>query len=157
MCRNVDSASTDPTADRRFGLWIEVGTPEPLGVIRIGEFTERFGLDLRLWAPDTYRRQWLESAEALVAGRSDCVAFMSWAAPPAVRSIRRAWRAVLHGSVVRVQEFLYVPDDMSFEVDDAGVVVDHRELETTTGEGHPISEWRTTIDAVREFVESRRK
>lgn len=125
---------------------------KPLGIIVIGSFTERFGLALGPWSTADYERQWTRALAALVESTAARVALMTWSAPPDVVMIRRAWMLRREGDVVSIQENLFIPGEHEFEVADDGSVIDERPWSSESDDGEQVSEWTTTVAAIRAFL-----
>lgn len=121
----------------------QVGDGCRLGRIRVGTFTERFvvaalpGRELAALAGEWHRalRGLLDRAES-VALRTQ---------PGEV------WVLYRHGTRVFVQSQLLVPGWQGRLAND-GSVLEVPPRETVSEHGAPISEWETSVDAVREFV-----
>ncbi len=120
----------------------------------VNGFVEKTVLDLTTWRIEDYECQWREALVRIVQGVDSKVVLMTWASKPTLHRILRAWRLQREDVNVRLQERIYVPEDYEFDVDDQGVVIDHEDMQGLNEEGDRISEWRTTIDAIRDFLDN---
>lgn len=120
--------------------------------IAVDDFVERTTLDLDTWSTSDYERQWVDALSRLVSESTARVIVMTWGAMPDRKTVRRGWRMHRHGSLVRIQERIYVPQDHSFDVDANGAVVDNEDMEVRNDDGDRISEWNIPVKAIRAFM-----
>ena len=104
---------------------------EALGEIAVGTFTERFAC----YVPGSPEPEWRSKLQALLDGEP--VAAL-------VHDPRFAWVIYREGDCCFVQQ--------RFSVD--GRFDDLLPRQTKTEEGERISEWSTTLDAIRRFVQA---
>lgn len=124
------------------GLW---------GCTVMGGFSERFIAPLGFWRREDYERQWIDGAERLLRGASPS-AFV-------VEAGRVWWTAWREGTDVFVHQRHLVLDEMApawtATPDDLPyALIGPRQ--TRTAEGTGISEWRVSLDDLRDFVARRR-
>lgn len=89
--------------------------------------------------------EWKKQLQALLAGTA-AVALQT--------DPRMAWIFYRGSESVFIQQHLLV-DGWTGCIDGAGKIVGIPDRTTVSEEGLPISEWRTTIAAIREFVTNR--
>lgn len=137
-----------------FRIELESETP-PLaqGKIVIGEFAERFEADLTYWQPEAYRAQWRAAVTAILQGaeRSALIASMP---DPAQANFIPLWPLYREGERVLVQHHIHflAEHPAPFDPAQVGSVVPDRATESDDGD--PISEWETSLDALRAFLAS---
>ena len=119
------------------GLW---------GETVLGAFSERFIAPTDWWSREDYERQWIEGAERLLRGEPSS-AF-------AVEAGRVWWTAWREGGEVIVQQRHLVTDEMA-----PARTAEAAEMPyALVGErGRRVSEWRVSLDDVRDFLARRRK
>lgn len=122
-----------------------------LGVIRIGDWQERFDLALGYWSPQEYETKWREALVRLVAG-SQSVGLMSWMSSPRHESIRRAWILYREQQTVYIQDRLFVGPQHKAVFDEAEHLVSIGPRETVADDGSRISEWKTDLAAIQAFL-----
>jgi hypothetical protein len=129
--------------------------PVAYGEIQIGTFTERFLAPLSYWSTDAYARQWAEGLQRLVNQLSPSCLITSMYDPTYANFIT-LWNLYLdertptvyvqnqilffdqlHEAFALNRLYHYIPERMSMNED-----------------GHPISEWRTTRDAINAFLKT---
>lgn len=125
---------------------------EAPGVITVGEFRETFWMDLSFWTVDEYRRSWhaalrrLDHAEVvdscLVASTTD-PATANWILCRPL--YRRGERVFVQNSLVFLDQL-----DHEFSADEPWLSISPRR--TVNEDGERISEWATTMSAVRRFA-----
>jgi hypothetical protein len=124
------------------GLW---------GCTVLGDFSERFIAPLGWWEPADYERQWLDGAERLLRGES-----------PSAFTVEAGWvwwTAWREGADVFVHQRTLVLDEMApawtaMPDDLPYALIGPRN--THSAEGTTVSQWRVSIDDVRDFVARRR-
>jgi hypothetical protein len=122
----------------------------PRGRIQISRFVEDFELD-ESWDPPTYARHWRAELARLVAG-APAVALTTWAAPSSELANRRAWVLYRAGEMVFVREHLFPAGELPVEVSAEGAILTILPRSALSEDGDRISEWRTTIQAIRDFL-----
>lgn len=124
---------------------IEEGTGDPdidsLGQITIGNFKEMFEVSLRDNSVQKTMAQWTEELKKLLDG-AHAVAIRTQAL--------RAWILYRHDDTVYVQDQLIV-DGWGGTLGADGEIIKLPRRKTVTSDGDPISEWETTIEAIRVF------
>lgn len=124
------------------GLW---------GRTVMGDFSERFIAPIGFWQRDDYERQWIDGAERLLRGESPS-AFV-------VEAGRIWWTAWREGADVFVHQRFLVLDEMApawtaMPADLPYALIGPRH--THSDEGTTISQWRVSVDDMRDFVARRR-
>ncbi len=122
------------------------------GRIRVGRFTERFELACGYWTPQDYQLKWREALLRLVEGAS-YACLMTRMSPPGEEAIRMAWVLCRSKDTVFVQQWVWVPYEHPIRFDDDEQVIELEPRATHSEDGEPISEWRTTVEAVKAFLQ----
>jgi hypothetical protein len=114
------------------------------GMVTLGEYTERFLAPIPDWSRQRYQQQWLEAATRLVEGCERTgfftVSFQFW------------WTMWQFGEAVLVHEQIFRPyiTGELFDIRNPyAVIEDYRRF---SDDGTPVSEWRVTAAAIREFI-----
>jgi len=124
-----------------------------LGELKLGEDCEHFGSILGFWRVDDYEESWLAALRRLVSGASvSCLA--TSVIDPSNANFLEVWPLYQEEGSVYVQNSLIFPDQLSREFNPAAPweSIDPRSVIDEDGEA--ISEWRVSLDDVREFLES---
>ena len=116
-----------------------------LGQIRIGDFTERFGVYSVLEPFELIVEQWMAELQKLVNGSAS----VGLATSP-----NMAWILYTFGAKIRVQQALAV-DESDLVISDKMQVTCIPQYEDSSADGERISEWITTVDDVRAFLSKR--
>ena len=118
-----------------------------LGEIRIGDFVERFAVRPLQGSHDDMAAAWLVELRRLAAG----AAAVGLATSP-------GWLWVLYrfGDVVVVQQHLTVRD-WEGKLSASGVLTRAPPYRSTSEDGERISEWQTTVAAVRAFLDDEQR
>jgi CdiI N-terminal domain len=123
------------------------------GEIRIGSFSERFAADLTFWGQARYERQWLEAAGRIVSHES--AVFVTSVPDPASANFVRWWAMYREGEAVVLQEQICFLEELAGPFDPDRPERFLRERESVSEDGDEVSEWRTTVGAVRDFLARR--
>lgn len=123
-----------------------------LGRILIGSFCERFELITSYWSTLDYQEHWQNALHYLISHRQSAVALMTWMAPVSVEAIRRAWILYRENDRVFVQERVFIPGEHPATFDNNEMMVNLRPRETRDEEGNKISEWETSVAAIKGFL-----
>jgi hypothetical protein len=129
-------------------------TPElgpDVAEITIDNFRESFTLDLHEWTPQMYLDHWRARLTELLTD-TPRVALMTWTSGIHDRSHRRAWVLHRESDLVHVQESLFITGHHDFALDSQGCVVGIPPREITSEDGSRISEWQTSLSALRHFL-----
>ena len=124
---------------------------EALGEICIGDFRERFWAPVDYWNKARYEQQWLDAAKSLEC--IDRVALMTAMVDPSTANYYRFWALYRDQNEVIAQEQLYILAEHPNGFDPASTrdYIEDRGSASPDDE-YPVSEWRTTMDAVRRFA-----
>jgi len=109
-----------------------------LGVIRIGDFAERFACHATGVPVEDLPARWLDALQSLVRGASSVAL---------VHDPRFAWIVYREGADCFVQQSL------ALDGDSTRIPV----RETTTEEGDPISEWQVPLVAIEDYVRTQQR
>jgi hypothetical protein len=137
------STDTLDEVDEAQGLW---------GRIQIGSFTEDFIAYLCDWAPEQYRRQWLEAADRLVNGESKS-AFVTTFVSPRNGGHLVWWPCYRIGETVYLQNQLLFYQQISspFAIEALYEYVSDRKT-ASDDDGTPISEWAVPLNWIHDFM-----
>ena len=121
-----------------------------VGEVRIESFCERFVADVTFWRQAEYEKQWLDAALKIVGG--DKTALIVSVSEPATANFVRWWAMYRNEHVIFVQEQIRFLDELSELFDPCAVERFVLPRETVSEDGELISEWSTTVSAVRDFI-----
>lgn len=119
--------------------------------IVIGQFREEFEVPLSYWSRSQYLTQWRESASRMANG-SDFEYCVATAADLRCANFVLLWLFYGHGIEVLVQNRLLMINEalVTMRVDDLHSVL--RQYQDRTDDGNPISQWKTSREAMRAFA-----
>lgn len=123
------------------------------GEIRIGSFRERFLSAVTFWSEARYEQQWIEAAKRILTDGK--TALMSSVTEPASTNFVRWWAMYRDGETIVVQEQLCFLDKLTEQFDPEAVERFVSPRETISEDGEKISEWTTTVSAMRAFLDRR--
>ncbi|MFB7282728.1 hypothetical protein ACFCZV_37110 [Streptomyces hydrogenans] len=127
------------------------------GVITVGDFAESFYMDLSFWGIEDYRRSWRDSLRvALERSESDSCLVTSLTDPMASEFIF-CWPVYRRGEDVFVQNSILFLGELEREFSPLEPWSSVRSRVTSDEDGNVISEWRTTVSAVLEFLGGERQ
>ncbi|MEQ6023600.1 hypothetical protein SOM70_13585 [Streptomyces salinarius] len=129
------------------------GAGEALGCIRVGEFEERFPMSLSYWSVVQYEASWRRCLGLLVEGGPDTTScLVTSITDPANSNFLFCWPLYRSGSVIYVQNSIIFLNELAeeFAPDEPWRFVEPRS--TVDEDGQAISEWRTTVQDVEEFL-----
>jgi hypothetical protein len=121
---------------------------DAVGVIRIGDFQERFRSPLSFWSPQDYERQWREGAERILAGATTSCLITSMLDPRSANFIVW-WPMFLNGTRVITQNQILFLNKLAGPFDPRDP---YKYVEPRGADSEPVSEWHTTTDAIRSFL-----
>lgn len=153
------------TTSRNNGFSIEViddpvsggGTPsssEAVGRVKVGDFTEKFRMNLSFWAVDEYRRSWETALRELERSEKATSCLIASITDPAASNFISCWPMYRDGDVIHVQNSLIFLDELNEPFDPQEpwrYVEPYCEVDE---DGNRISEWVTSAFEVRQFRES---
>jgi hypothetical protein len=146
-----------------FALGFERVAPDRNGhataFIRIGLFLESFPVPVRRWPASAYLRQWHRALRRLVAARSSettaAEALLTRLVAPGRNARGWTWILYLHRETVFVQNWLLAPPwNRPLPLAPDGHVLGIPPRRNAKGDTPPPSEWKTSVDALREFLHS---
>ena len=128
------------------------GVKAVYGRIQIGRDYETFTASLIRWTAGDYERHWIAALRRLING-GDGSALITSYIDPVAEGFLIWWPLYRSGDAIFVQNQMLFFDSLIQPFD-----VEHpwdslRRRETVNAEGFEISEWRTTIDDIRECLE----
>jgi contact-dependent growth inhibition (CDI) system CdiI-like immunity protein len=121
------------------------------GRIRIGDFHERFEMDLSFWSRPDYERHWLRGVGRLLAG-GDVSCLVSAMRDPETAEFIIWWPLYRLGDEVKVQNQILFMTDLPETLDPEDPFRHVLPRTTSSTEGTPVSEWTTTMEALRQFM-----
>ncbi|AKT38698.1 hypothetical protein [Chondromyces crocatus] len=123
------------------------------GEICIGSFREKFALDSLFWSRDRYEEQWIGAARRIMT--HDRALMMASICEPTGANFFRWWGFYRAGDLIAVQDqFCPLEElDRPFSLDRPEDSMQERHI--ISEGGRPISEWFTTVEAIRAFLERR--
>ncbi|SFC82503.1 hypothetical protein SAMN05421773_106174 [Streptomyces aidingensis] len=125
--------------------------PEAVGTIRIGEFTEAFRASLAYWSADDYRRSWRLAYHRLESADDAISCLITSITDPATSNFVFCWPLYREGEQVFVQNSVIFLDELTEAFDPEAPWASVGPRETITEDGDEISEWHTSMDALRAF------
>lgn len=130
--------------------------PDPgtvVGMIEIGDFRERFQASLSFWSPADYVRSWRAGLE-WITGNNTKSCLITSMYDPQNASLIVWWPMYRDGENVWIQNYLLLLEEIeeSFAPDDPYPLIPDRVI--VDEEGQKLSEWHTTVTAVKHFLEN---
>jgi hypothetical protein len=113
------------------------------GIIQIGDFRETFIASLFYWSADDYRTSW-HSTSCLVTSITE----------PDNSNFIFCWPLYRIDETEFVRNSIIFLEELGDRFDTAAPWKSIRPRETVAEDGHRISEWRTTMTALRQFFAS---
>jgi hypothetical protein len=127
---------------------------EARGTIQIGDFCEIFLANLAFWSADDYRRSWRESVTVLDREESSTSCLVTSFNEPEISYFIFCWPLYRRGESVYVHNSLILLEKLEERFDATAPWKSVSARETFDEDGHRISEWRTTMTALRNFFAS---
>jgi hypothetical protein len=137
----------------RFTGFDEQDSLVAVGELRLGKDHERFESVLGFWRIDDYRDSWTMGLRRLLAGSSTSCLATSVSDPSSANFIE-LWPLYREERDVYVQNSLIFLDQLSHEFDPAAPWESVAPRSIADEDGQMISEWRVSLDDIREFLES---
>ena len=134
------------------------GTPAFYGKIVIGDFRETFGASLASWTRDDYDRHWRKALEKLVAGADRSALITDYVEPPdhaSAESYLFWWPLYRDGDTVYVQNQILFFGQLSQPFSSERPWESVKDRETGNEDGQRISEWTTTVEEIKNFLNQR--
>ena len=131
----------------------ESGPPDGVayGEIQIGAFRERFQSDLSFWKKADYARQWRSAISWIL--ESDRAAMITSLGDPASANFIRWWVMYREAREIVFQEQVLFINELTAPFDPEVTWKIVRERRTVSENGQEISEWRSSVEALRAFLE----
>jgi hypothetical protein len=129
---------------------------EAAGTIRIGEFSEDFLASLTFWSANDYRKSWRRSFEVLDGDDPSTSCLVTSITEPEASNFIFCWPLYRAGETVFVQNSIIFLEELTEPFDAAAPWKSVRPRETVNEDGLPISEWCTTMMALRRFFDAAR-
>ena len=120
------------------------------GTIRVGAFTESFSAPLGYWDRGAYERSWQRALAVLEESPAATACLMTSMTDPRTSNFLVCWPLFRGGDIVYVQNrFLFLDDVGDIDPEAPWRRIGPRE--TADEEGTRISEWTTSMSALRHF------
>ena len=122
-----------------------------LGKITIGDFREDIFVNLCSWNQDRYRQQWKRAVSRIVSGESQSALIVEYGDPPDLNYVM-LWPMFRVADAVYIQNRMLFFSQLTipFSPDSPWDSIEDRK--TVNPEGQQISEWRTSMDSLRDFL-----
>ncbi len=124
---------------------------EATGRIVIGNFTETFRVPLGFWDVSDYRRSWRLAFEALNASSDSTSCLMTSMTDPGNSNYLVCWPMYRQGEDVYIQNAIIFLDEIEGSFAPAAPWSYVRSRHEIDEDGNRISEWKTSMDSLREF------
>lgn len=125
-----------------------------IGKLRLGEDDEYFESVLGFWGAADYEQSWLDGLRRILAGKSTSCLATSVTNPSSANFVE-VWPLYREGSDVYVQNSLIFLDQLSHEFDPDAPWESVAPRSVVDEDGQTISEWRVSLDDIREYLETR--
>ncbi|WP_211256507.1 hypothetical protein [Actinoalloteichus caeruleus] len=123
-----------------------------MGQIRVGkDFCERFSINFSFWSPKDYRLSWTNALRNIDKSSTSTSCLIASITDPENSNFVSCWPMYRYGDVVYVQNSLIFLDQLSEPFNPEhpwNHIQPHQEV---SDDGTRISQWTTSISAVREF------
>lgn len=127
------------------------GSAWAYGSITIGDFTETFIVPLGFWDESEYRRSWRQAFEVLNANPRSASCLMTSMTDPRNSNFLACWPMYREGEDVYIQNAIIFPGETG-EAFNPAMPWNHVPPRRAIDEdANKISEWITSMDALREF------
>ena len=123
------------------------------GQITIGSFREKFEIVFEYWSSKQYEQQWREAIERVINNRNTSCLVTSITDPASANSIF-LWPMYPVDNMIAIQNHLLFMDDLSEPFDPSDPYRFVRPREILSDEGGRISEWLTTFEEMRAWLNS---
>ncbi|MEU3249920.1 hypothetical protein [Streptomyces sp. NPDC006997] len=150
------------TTSRTDAFSIEVASDRPpaallqeagaTGRITVGDFAESFYMDLSYWSIEEYQRSWRDSLQVIFEGKERDSCLVASITNPEASNFIFCWPLYRRGEDVIIQNSIIFLDELERDFDPLEPWSSVRSRLTVDEDGNSISEWRTSVSAVREFL-----
>lgn len=150
------------TTSRTDAFSIEVASDRPpaallqgagaTGRVTIGDFAESFYMDLSYWSLGEYERSWRDSLKVIFDRKERDSCLIASIARPEVSNFIFCWPVYRRGEDVLIQNSIIFLDELEGEFNPREPWSSVRSRLTVDEDGNSISEWRTNVSAVRDFL-----
>ena len=134
------------------------GIPVFYGKIVIGDFQETFAASLASWTREDYNRHWRKALEKLISGTDRSAVITDYVEPPAHPSAESYlvwWPLYRDGDTVYVQNHVLFFGQLTQPLSPERPWDSVRDRQLIDEEGQKISEWTTTVDEIKHFLNQR--
>lgn len=122
-----------------------------LGKLSIDSFTEEFHSSISYWDRDKYLSQWKEGLNNIVYGNSKS-AIITTMYDPITANFIFCWVMYLVGNDVFIQNHVLFMEDLKEPFDERKFAMYVPDRETVNEDGDAISEWRVSVEDIREAL-----
>lgn len=150
------------TTSRTDAFSIEVASDQPpaamlqeagaTGRITVGDFAESFYMDLSYWSVEEYGRSWRDSLQVIFDGEESDSCLIASITDPDASNFIFCWPLYRRGEDVIVQNSIIFLDELEGDFNPLEPWSSVRPRLTVDKDGNSISEWRTSVSAVRDFL-----
>jgi hypothetical protein len=121
------------------------------GRIVIGDFTEAFGIPLGFWSELDYRRSWRHAFEVLDGDPHATSCLVTSMTDPGTSNFLVWWPMYRESADVYIQNAIVFLGETAKDLDPAAPWACVTPRRTVDEDGNEVSEWRTSMDSLREF------
>jgi hypothetical protein len=126
----------------------DLGTSHCRGVIKIGNFEERFDCALDYWMPVQYQAQWNDAIDKLLQGHPR-VALVSSITNPKTANFLFWWPIYSIDDSAHFQQQILFREDFPCAFDFDSLLESVPVYESIDDEGQKLSEWVTPLEDIR--------
>jgi len=127
------------------------GEKAAFGVIQIGSYWERFIASLNYWSMADYQNHWREAMERVANSKKKSCLITSITDPKKTNFIEW-WPIYRVEKVIHFQNHLLFLDQLKSPFDPRDPYKSIHQRRTIGDEGHKISEWSVSVEAVKEYL-----
>jgi hypothetical protein len=148
---NVFAIELRPQQEAREG---NVGPANAVGRIVIRDFTETFRVPLGFWRESDYLRSWRHAFEVLDGDAHATSCLVTSMTDPGTTNFLVWWPVYREGEDVYIQNAIFFLGETAEALDPAAPWECVTPRCTVDEGGNKVSEWRTSMDSLREFFAS---
>lgn len=123
------------------------------GRITVGDFAESFYMDLSYWNIEEYERSWRDSLQVIFDGEERDSCLVVSITNPESSNFIFCWPLYRRGDDVIVQNSIILLNELERDFSALEPWASVRSRLTVDEDGNSISEWRTSVSAVRKYLE----
>ncbi|MFC0623765.1 hypothetical protein [Kribbella deserti] len=123
------------------------------GRIVVGDFSESFYMDLSYWRTEEYEHSWRNSIQVIFEAEERDSCLIASITNPEASNFIFCWPLYRRGEDVIVQNSIIFLDELKTDFNPLEPWSSVRSRLTVDEDGNSISEWRTSVSAVRDFLD----